>query len=171
MANTHTDAHERRLLERARAGEEAAFEDLVRPLARPLKATALSRFRDRQVVDDAFQEAALSAWKNLEAFRGDSSFGTWFATVYANKCRKAAASRKPASTLPDDSRAPAAEPDFSRQRFADMLDGLDEKYRSVAYLHYGLGFTADEIAEVLGISKTAVTTRLDRARGKLRRSS
>jgi DNA-directed RNA polymerase specialized sigma24 family protein len=63
LANTHTDAHERRLLERARAGEEAAFEDLVRPLARPLKATALSRFRDRQVVDDAFQEAALSAWK------------------------------------------------------------------------------------------------------------
>lgn len=49
------------------------------------------------------------------------------------------------------------------------VNTLPTRYRSVIYLHYYEGYQADEIAEILGISPSAVYTRLNRARAKLKK--
>lgn len=57
-----------------------------------------------------------------------------------------------------------AEPGHARVEFLDLLDSLDEKYRTVLLLYYGEGFTVKEIAQAMDLKVETVKTRLKRAR-------
>lgn len=90
----------------------------------------------------------------------------WLATVTANLCRDLLRARKAHPTEPLEDRFPFASPEESELFSAVMALGAKE--RAAVYLHYYEGYSSAEIGKILGISRSAVTTRLYQARKHLR---
>src|SRR5213083_1354843 len=72
---------------RAVAGDDAAFESLLRPLVEPGLRLALSMLGDRRDAEDATQEALTRAWRKLHQLRPGMPVRPWFFAIVANQCR------------------------------------------------------------------------------------
>ena len=76
------------LLASARSGDASAFALLLDSLWEPAYRLAFSMLGDREAAEDAVQEAALKAWRNVRNLRSDTiSLRPWFFTILANQCR------------------------------------------------------------------------------------
>jgi RNA polymerase sigma-70 factor, ECF subfamily len=148
---------------------------------------ALRRLNNMADAEDAVQDAFLSAWKNLDKFRGQARMSTWMTVVVMNSARMIARKRArfPVSlecqdladdsislleTLPDLGLDPETEVrrDELRQRLAGLAELLSPRLREV--VHLGIkGLSLREAAEELGVSISAVKSRAMRARAELRR--
>ena len=72
---------------RAVAGDEAAFESLLRPLVEPGLRLAVSMLGDRRDAEDATQEALTRAWRKMHQLRPGMPVRPWFFAIVANQCR------------------------------------------------------------------------------------
>ena len=148
------------------------FEELVN-----LHQTALLRMcfiylQDQALAQDAVQETFLKAYRSMDLFRGDSSEKTWLIRIAVNTCRDLRRSsyfrltdrRYTPDMLPEAS-APFEEKDES---IVLSVMKLPIKLREVILLHYYQEMTTVDIAHSLGLSQSAVSGRLKRARDKLR---
>jgi len=77
---------ERRLVERAMHGDEAAFDDLVERVGDHLHSIARRILRDPYLAEDATQRALLDAWQNLPRLRDPDRFEAWAYRLIVNAC-------------------------------------------------------------------------------------
>jgi len=165
------------LVERCRAGDPAAFQELFR-VHRGDVARLVHRMTAGRDVDDLVQEVFLQAHRSLPRFRGDSRLGTWLYRITMNVVlmhRRAARARPelvaeirgPAPR--DDAGAPDEQVARGRRiaAFHRLLGALSDKKRAVFVLHELEGLPPAEIATVLGIPVLTVRTRLFYARREL----
>jgi RNA polymerase sigma-70 factor, ECF subfamily len=96
-----SEVQERRLLERARAGDEHAFGQLVEPYHAGLRAHGYRMLGSVEDAEDALQEALLRAWRGLPRFEGRSSLRSWLYKIVTNASLDMAA-RRPKRVLPLD---------------------------------------------------------------------
>ena len=170
------------LVERARAGDREAFEELVRRHADRLHAVVLRFVADREAADEVTQEAFLRAWRGIGRFQGRSRFFTWLYRIGINEAKRRA-KREPAEQTisldeepileaPDWSEAPEtrAEQSDLRQVLERSIRALPVKYRAPVILRDVEGLTTEEAAEVMDLSQAAFKSRLHRARLLLRRA-
>jgi RNA polymerase sigma-70 factor, ECF subfamily len=170
------------LVERARAGDREAFEELVRRHADRLHAVVLRFVADREAADEVTQEAFLRAWRGIGRFQGRSRFFTWLYRIGINEAKRRA-TREPAEQTisldeepileaPDWSEAPEtrAEQSDLRQVLERSIRALPVKYRAPVILRDVEGLTTEEAAEVMDLSQAAFKSRLHRARLLLRRA-
>jgi RNA polymerase sigma-70 factor, ECF subfamily len=170
------------LVERARAGDREAFEELVRRHADRLHAVVLRFVADREAADEVTQEAFLRAWRGLGRFQGRSRFFTWLYRIGINEAKRRA-TREPAEQTisldeepileaPDWSEAPEtrAEQSDLRRVLERSIRALPVKYRAPVILRDVEGLTTEEAAEVMDLSQAAFKSRLHRARLLLRRA-
>lgn len=75
---------EQRWVERAQASDSKAFEALYRAHVGKVYGLCLRMTGNPSEAEDCTQEAFIQAWRNLDKFRGDSSFGTWMHKVAVN---------------------------------------------------------------------------------------
>src|SRR6202165_5320397 len=75
------------LVRAAKGGDEAAFTSLLRPLLEPAYRLAAGMLQDRQLAEDAVQEAAVKAWRKLDQLREGTEMRPWFLGIVANECR------------------------------------------------------------------------------------
>jgi RNA polymerase sigma-70 factor (ECF subfamily) len=169
------------LVERARGGDRAAFEELVRRHADRLYAIVLRFVADSSEAQEVIQEAFLRAWRSIDRFEGRSRFFTWLYRIGINEAKRRAG-RQPHVTLVslDDEPIPEA-PDWSdapeaRVRQADLRRLLEQtirtlpiEYRAPLILRDVEGLTTSEAAEVMELSEAAFKSRLHRARLVVRR--
>lgn len=175
------------LLERLRAGDEAAFEQLVREQTPILLRVAGRLLHSDDEARDAVQDAFIAAFRGLPRFRGESRLGTWIYRIAVNAALARLRARAGADEvsldewLPrfsdDGHAAEAAEPwpaDAGperrevRERVRQAIDRLPETHRTVLVLRDIEELSTDEAAEALGITPGAVKVRLHRARQALR---
>jgi RNA polymerase sigma-70 factor (ECF subfamily) len=177
------------LLERLRAGEDAAFEELVRANAGRLLAVARRYMKSEEDAQDVVQEAFLSAFRSLDRFEGGSRLSTWLHRIAVNAAlmKLRTRRRKPEEPIEDllprfreDGRPlrpaipwrPLPDDLLGQKELRDLVqacvDSLPESYRHVLLLRDIEEFDTEETAEILGISPNAVKTRLHRARQALR---
>ena len=160
------------LIQSARAGDRAAFADLLRPEYRTAFRLAYGLLQDVDEAEDAVQEAAFSAWRRIGNLREGSSLRPWFLGIVANQCRSVKRSRwwsvaRTDSTGDADTEAPALDLAASIDlRRALRRLGHDE--RLILVLRYYLDQPFEEIAATLGISPKAARTRVERAIHRLR---
>src|SRR6187200_1607667 len=85
------------LLERAQAGDQDAFRELVEPYRRELHVHCYRILGSVQDAEDALQETLLAAWRGLTAFEERASIRTWLYRVATNRCLNAlrSAGRRP----------------------------------------------------------------------------
>src|SRR5437764_1191237 len=153
---------------RAIAGDEAAFEALVRPLIEPGLRLALSMLGDRRDAEDATQEALTRAWRKLHQLRPGMPVRPWFFAIVANQCRNVR--RTPwfrlTSLVDVVGRRPAPEPQVEHlERAMQQLPLAD---RGALFLHFYLGLSIEEVATTLGVSTAAAKSRIYRACRRLR---
>ena len=154
----------------ARAGDRAAFADLIRPDYRTAVRLAYGLLQDLDEAEDAVQEAAFKAWRRIGNLREGSPLKPWFLGIVANQCRSVKRSRwwsVDKTDSPDDREAPALDLAASIDlRRALRRLGHDE--RLILVLRYYLDMPFEEIGTTLGISTKAARTRVERAIQRLR---
>ncbi len=168
------------LVARAREGDQAAFEELVRATYADTYTLAKRLTGNEEDARDVVQESYLRAYRGLKRFRGDAQFTTWLYRITANcaNSHMGRRSRRRTEQLPDDialvdtnpESDPAARADATllRERLELALDDLPPKLRSVVVLRDVYDLPHEAIAAELGISESAAKVRLHRARRKLR---
>ena len=169
---------QRDLVERAMAGDHDAFSELARVSIGRLYVVARLILRDDVRAEDATQEALLAAWRRLEGLRDPDRFEAWLHRLLVNACyREARRGRRRGSieihvdplTMPE---APGAtDRDFDladRDQLERGFRRLDVDQRTVLVMHYYLGFSLDDAAEVLGVPPGTVRSRLHRAINAMR---
>ena len=164
------------LVERARLGDAAAFDALVRRYARAAFAVALAATRDDQHAEDACQDAFVRALERLEDCRRPSQFAGWLLAIVRNRAQnvrrrehvRRAAPLESTEVANRDSPARDAERSELRKRLTDALGTLSGDECDVVLLHDLEGRTHGEIAAALGISEVSSRQRLFQARTRLR---
>lgn len=127
---------------------------------------------DRTLAEDAAQDAFFKAWQHLDGFRGECSEKTWLMRIAVNTCRdyrrrawfSRVERRTPVEELPLSCGAPSVEDDAVLR----AVTHLPAKEREVVLLRYYQEMKLNEIGEALGVPEGTVTSRLNRARGRLR---
>ena len=129
---------------------------------------ALNALKSPQDADDIVQEALLRLWKRSKPFESEVHAKHWLIRVALNLCKNVfrAPWRK---HVPLEELETAAVFDTPEQGalYAEVM-ALSEKYRTVLYLFYYEEYSVKEIASLLGVSQSVVTTRLSRARQALK---
>ncbi|MFV0258960.1 MAG: RNA polymerase sigma factor [Acidimicrobiales bacterium] len=168
------------LIEKAKAGDHPAFEQLVRLTYADTYTLAYRLVGDEEDARDVVQETYLRAHKGLKRFRGDAQFSTWLHRITAN-CASTHLGRRGKhrhDPLSDDVQIadehPAVDPEHRagindlRGQLSAALRELPPKLRSVVVLRDIYDLPHEAIAEQLGISESAAKVRLHRARKRLR---
>jgi len=181
---------DRQLVERAQAGDFAAFESLVGKYERRVYHLAVRIVGQSHDADEVVQQTFLSVIEKLKGFRQEARFSTWLTRVATNHALALLRQRRRRRTVPlaEDRSADADDapphPEYiarwretpeqiasrreTRRILDAALDELDEKYRLVFLLRDVEGLSTAETAEALRISVPNVKVRLLRARLMLR---
>jgi RNA polymerase sigma-70 factor (ECF subfamily) len=160
----------------ARRGDDHAFARIVEHYDARLRMLAFQVLRDRDAMDDALQDAYVSAFRALPQFRGDAALSSWLYRIVYNACLALARRRSP-QPLDDAEGADLAfgeQPDpfdaaASRSRLAAALAKLPSEQRAVVVLVLWDGLGYESAAHVLGVPVGTVSSRLTNARVRLRR--
>ncbi|MFZ5470358.1 MAG: RNA polymerase sigma factor [Myxococcota bacterium] len=177
-------------VERARAGDMAAFEALVERHRDRVYSVALRMTRSEADAAEITQETFLAAFQHLAEFRGEAAFGSWVHRIAANhalmRLRRAKVARAAQEELEGPeftergSLAYYPQSDWSRRADEKALDAelgkaieeatnrLPQDYREVFVLKDLEGLSYEEIAEMTGEKVPAIKSRLHRARLALR---
>jgi len=177
------------LIARLKAGDDAAYEQLVRENTPRLLAVARRFLRNDEDARDAVQEGFLSAFKALDRFEGGSKVSTWLHRIVVNAAlmRIRTKKRRPEKSIED--LLPAYKDDGHPERYFEpwhetgedvaaakeerelvrkYIDELPDNYRNVLLLRDIEEFDTQETANLLELTPGAVKTRLHRARLALR---
>lgn len=140
--------------------------DLFQRYKDPVYRLALSMTGSPQDAEDVAQTVFLKLLEHRPALEAGKE-RAWLLQVTANQCRSLWRCMKRRHTVPlEEALDVAARPE--EERLLHDIMGLGRGERAVLYLFYYEDFSTREIADMLRISQSAVTTRLQRARKKLR---
>ncbi|MEK7780845.1 MAG: sigma-70 family RNA polymerase sigma factor [Verrucomicrobiota bacterium] len=179
------------LVRRAKAGDLAAFEELVSGHEQQIYSLAYRILQNPHDAEDVTQQAFLSAVENLTKFREESSFATWLYRIATFAALKVIRKRKGLDTIsleeatePREDYDSIPHPEYiadwkqspeqlverneTQRLLDDALAKLDEKHRLVFVLRDVEGLSVAETAAALGLSESNVKMRLLRARLQLR---
>ncbi len=158
-------------LRKARDGDPVAFTALIRLYDEQLRAYAYRILGDRTAMDDALQNAYLSAFRAIRRFRGDASFKNWMFRIVHNACIDLIRRRRDdvelfetAAVMSDPTGAGIARLDLAAA-FAQMTT----EHRAVLALVDVEGLDYAAAADVLAVPVGTVRSRLNRARAAMRK--
>ena len=174
-----------RLIERARAGDRAAFDQIMICYQRKVVSTAWRLLGNEEDARDAAQEAFLRVYRYLKNFKQGEDFGAWLHRIVVNVCRDMARKRNRSQSFAsfeaereageilslrseDDVEAAAIESQ-EKAIIARALETLSLKERQALVLRDLEGLTTDEVARILGSSQTTVRSQISSARAKIKR--
>ena len=150
--------------------EREAFAALAETYRDMVYRVALNFHRNPQDAEDTLQEVLLKLYLRQEPFEGPLHARNWLIRVTLNQCRSLW--RGPWRRQVPLEELAASIPFASREESGlfQAVMALPERHRTALYLFYYEDLSVREIAELLRISETAVTTRLSRARRALRQA-
>jgi RNA polymerase sigma-70 factor (ECF subfamily) len=171
---------ERAAVARARQGDHAAFEELVRRHQDAAFRVAHLIVRDPAEAQDVAQEAFVSAYRGLSRFDERLPFRPWLLRIVTNQALNVVRSAKRRTAMTEryerqvEGNAAAPSPERGAeaaelaQRLWRAVGALDERDQAVIYLHYFLDASEAETAAAIGRPRGTVKSRLHRALRKLR---
>lgn len=174
-------------LEKLKQGDRAEFSRLVEGAAGSIHRLALKMLGNQQDAEDVLQNTFLKALQSLPGFEGRSSLGTWLYRIAINEALMLMRRSRPEVQIAEEPGEKTQdlpfpvqlvdwcclpEPDFLSAEANEALDrailNLPDKLRVVFLLRDIEGLSIQETSETLGLTETAVKTRLLRARLRLR---
>jgi RNA polymerase sigma-70 factor (ECF subfamily) len=184
------------LVGRLRAGDEAAFRELVRGMHRALSRVALAFVREPTAAEEVVQETWVAVVAQIDRFEQRSSLRTWIGSILVNRAKTRAVRDKrsvPFSSLSSEDGEPVEPERFNalgtwsapprrwdtgpesltlrkeaREAIERELAQLPESQRTVVVLRDLEGWSSEEVCNVLGLSETNQRVLLHRGRMRLR---
>ena len=173
MQVRYSDSQEQ-LIADCRNGNRQAQATLYRLYAKAMYNTALRIVVDQDEAADVLQEAFIDAFKRLESFRQESTFGLWMKQIVINKSLSALRKRRIMFEDIDDIQEIVQEDDgeddaiaFKVEQIKQAINQLADGYRIVLTLYLLEGYDHEEIAHILKISENTSRTQFLRAKRKL----
>ena len=180
LNNFGEDVSNSELVKKSQLGDKSAFEELVKRHQELVFSLSFKLTGNRELANDVAQEAFIRAWKAIEKFRGDSTFGTWIYRITVNTAwtlRKKA--KKHYSLNIEDTQEPVVVDEKKDPELVAInsdlsivlrkaLNQIPLEQRIIVELKNIEGRSHKEIADYLDISVTAAKVRLHRAHQKLR---
>ena len=174
------DVSNSELVKKSQLGDKSAFEELVKRHQDLVFSLSFKLTGNRELANDVAQESFIRAWKAIEKFRGDSTFGTWIYRITVNTAwtlRKKA--KKHYSLNIKDTQEPVVIDEKKDPELVAInsdlsvvlrkaLNQIPLEQRIIVELKNIEGRSHKEIADYLDISVTAAKVRLHRAHQKLR---
>lgn len=148
---------------------QARFEKLVNAVSSDLYRYAFMLCRNRAMAEDLVQETFLRAWRFLDSLRDEKKAKSWLMTTLRREFARQFERYQPPFDdveLEQIAGDDGLNPEVWALRRA--LAELPDKYREVLVLQVIAGYTGAEMAEMLGLPRATVNTRLFRARQRLR---
>jgi RNA polymerase sigma factor (sigma-70 family) len=173
---------EAQLIARLKARDLEALGELYRELGGPMLTLARSLLRDRDQADDVVADALVKIHDAAAGFRGERGLRTWVLRIVANRCKDALRRRRfDGGTIEDVDALRVAglvvnpEPEWDEALDRDVrleaieraIASLPDEQREAVVLKERMGLSVLETASVLGVSESAVKSRLFRARASL----
>ncbi|MBX2917088.1 MAG: RNA polymerase sigma factor [Cyclobacteriaceae bacterium] len=164
------------LIDRCRQGDREAFYRLYKLYSRSMYNVGYRIVNNPEEAEDVLQEAFISAFRNLQHYRGDSTFGAWLKRIVINKAINYLHKRK-AERMPDDDRWDVPEEEsenildsfpFTVEQVRNAIERLPDGYRAVLSLYLLEGYDHAEIGEIMGITESTSKSQFNRAKKKLR---
>jgi RNA polymerase sigma-70 factor (ECF subfamily) len=180
------------LLARLRAGDEAAFSDLVERYHAAMVRLALTRVRNRAVAEEVAQEAWVGLLRGIDRFEGRSSLRTWLFRIVINRAISTGIRERVHLPVGDDE-LETSDGRFSQDgwwvtppthwadevldrlaapaladRVREVIEGLPPAQRDVVTLRDVDGLSSQEVSAILGISEGNQRVQLHRARARIR---
>lgn len=151
------------------------FAALCEPLRPDLLRFAFWLGRDRALAEDVVQETMLRAWKSLDSLDDDARVKPWMLTIVRREHARTFERKRLEVTDVDalvraEADVLATDEDAAVTEMREALFRLEDDYREPLVLQVMMGYTTEEIAAQMGLTRGAVLTRLFRARQKLRRA-
>ena len=166
-------------LDDAITGDKAAFSRLVEAYLRPVFNLTYRMLGNAEEAEDAAQEAFLRAYARLDQYNPNHKFSTWLFSIANHHCIDRLRKRRATFVSIDDNpvlqnlEGDAVLPEnyaLQMERSAHvqrLLGALEPEYRTPLILRYWEEYSYDEIAEAMGLSVSAVKSRLFRARKQM----
>ena len=173
-----TKGRNRSLEQRARQGEAAAFGALIREVDRGLRGMVWSIVQSNDATDDVMQTSYEKAFRAIKTFDGRSTLKTWLHSI----CYRAAIDhvRYEKRRRHDDvdeveqgvfgqqiAVTDGVESADARMDLDARLATLDPEARALLMLTIGMGYSFDETAEIVGMKRGTVASKVSRARTRL----
>jgi RNA polymerase sigma-70 factor (ECF subfamily) len=174
---------EAELVERARRGDERAYQEIVHAYQGIAFRTAYLLARNAADAEDAAQEAFVKAYRALGRFRPGAPFRPWLLQIVANEARnrRRSAGRREALALraaasePSGEAAPSPEAALlaseQRRELLAAVEALPPDQRDTIACRFFLDLSEEETAQVLGVRRGTVKSRTARALDRLRESA
>ncbi|MCZ6918726.1 MAG: sigma-70 family RNA polymerase sigma factor [Gemmatimonadetes bacterium] len=190
LPNNLSTVADQAVVERARAGHESAYRELVRRYERPVFSLIYRMVRDRERAEDLTQETFVKVLNALDSYRPEYKFSSWIFKI-ANNAAIDQLRRKELDTLSLDGAPDAVTAERQEGTSLQLADTgesplqelqarelggqieeaiaqLRPEYRSCILLRHVEGYPYEEIAEMLDLPLGTVKTYIHRARSQLR---
>jgi RNA polymerase sigma-70 factor (ECF subfamily) len=173
LKEKYKDIHQP-LVEACKKGQTKAQFELYKLYYKAMYNTSLRIVNDSQEAEDIMQEAFLSAFKNINSFKGEVTFGAWLKRIVVNRSLDALKKNKfdtdelnEGRTFVADESYDESEVDEKVKLIKATMRLLPENYRVLLTLHLIEGYDHNEISEITGMKYGAVRTAYSRARQRL----
>lgn len=190
---TWDEQSEAALVERLRARDETAFNELVRAYERRVYGLMLRMLGRNDEAEDLAQEVFVQVFKAIDQFRGESRLSTWIYRIGVNLCKnhnkylqrrhaseqeelEPLADRVPMSNAKGTTVGEMVRPDdalVGRQIelvVQQGIDALDSEFREALILRDVEDLSYEEIAQITGVPEGTVKSRIHRARAQLKQA-
>ena len=162
------------LIARCRTGDRDAHYRIYKLYSKAMFNVGYRITRSEEDAEDVLQEAFISAFRNLDSYRGDATFGAWLKRIVVNKAINALNKKKHQSIdeehwdIAEEESHPEYREELTIERVKQGIEKLPDGYRTVLSLYLLEGYDHQEIGEILGISESTSKSQLNRAKGKLK---
>ncbi|GAL05585.1 sigma-70 family RNA polymerase sigma factor [Photobacterium aphoticum] len=153
--------------------KQRRYEALVRAWHRDLYRYAYWLCHDPHVAEDLVQETCLRAWRSLDSLQDDNAAKSWLITILRREnARRFERKQLDLVDIDDyaiaDTQQQGNDAELEQQMLRQQIMKLAPEYREPLVLQIMAGFSGDEIADILGLNRNTVMTRLFRARNQLK---
>ena len=161
------------VIDQCRAGDRKAQFQLYKLYYRGMYNVSLRLVGNETDAEDIMQDAFLNAFRKIDSYRGESSFGSWLKKIVVNRSLDFLKKKKVtfvpvteriADREVDPSEAREINPELIKKAITQLPDG----YRVVLSLYLLEGYDHEKISQILGISNSASRTQYMRAKNKLK---
>ena len=172
MKTLYENIHQE-IIDQCREGSQKAQFQLYKLYYKPMYSVCMRIVNNTAEAEDVMQESFLNAFRNMESYKNEVSFGAWLKRIVIN--RSLDHLKKKRVKLEEINEKTAQIPDYqmelkevNMETVKNAIQQLPDGYRVVLSLYLIEGYDHEEISEILGISNSNSRTQFLRAKNKLR---
>ena len=161
------------IIDQCKEGDQKAQFRLYKLYYKPMYSVCMRLINQADEAEDIMQEAFLNAFRNIDTYRGEVSFGAWLKRIVINRSLDHLKKKKLKLEEINDKTAQIADYQMEMKEvnvevIKNAIQQLPDGYRVVLSLFLIEGYDHEEISQILGITNSNSRTQFLRAKNKLR---